>query len=395
MPTVDFVTLSRSDYTSLRPVALAAQQDPNIETRVIVGGSHLLKRYGHSIDQIKEDGVHVHDVADFLTEEDDSPEELAAAYAKAAAECVRIFSKDRPDYIFLIGDRWEMLAVATAASLLHIPIVHHSGGDITQGSSDNQTRYAISCLAHLHLVALDQHRKRLVHMGEESWRVMTVGEPALSHLLQYEGSDVDIYSKLNLAPGTPFVLSTFHPTSFDPLPAERQIDVFLSVLKGIKEHLIITAPNPDSGSDLFLKKLRTFADSSEHVQLFDSLGAKNYYAAMAHAKYMIGNSSSGLWEAPSFKLPVINVGPRQQGRAHGDNVENVSLDDIEIKAAIHKVTRPDFKASLSGHNPYVQPNTVEDILNVLKKSYDKSELLAKRFVDPLAPPVLSPLRGEG
>lgn len=383
MPSIYFITLSRSDYASLRPVAVAALKDSSIDAKIIVGGSHLLARYGHTIVQIKKDGLPVHDTADFLSENDDSPQELAMAYAKAAAEFVRIFSQGKPDYIFIVGDRWEMLSVATAASLLQIPIVHHSGGDITQGSSDNQTRYAITSLAHLHLVALPQHHKRLLKMGEEGWRVFTTGEPALTHLTNYTDKAGSIHERLNLKPSTPFVLATFHPTSFDTLPAEKQIEVFLRALGGIKDHIIITAPNPDSGSEVFLKKLRAYADSHDHVQLFDSLGTENYYAAMAQAKYMIGNSSSGLWEAPSFNLPVINVGSRQQGRTHGDNVVNVSLDEIEIKAAIHKVTRPDFKAGLSGKNPYVQENTLEDILNVLKKSYDKAELLAKRFVDPL------------
>ena len=382
-PLVYLVTLSRSDYASMRPVALAAQADESIDAKLIAGGSHLLARYGNTIEHIKKDGLSVHEVAEFLTEEDDSPEELANAYAKAAAEFAGIFAEGKPDSVFIIGDRWEMLPVANAASLLQIPIIHHSGGDITQGSADNQTRYALSCLAHMHLVALPQHRDRLLAMGEEDWRVITTGEPALTQLADYAQAAGDIYETLNLETNAPFVLATFHPTSFDSQAPEHQIALFLKALDSIKEPIILTAPNPDAASDIFLQKLKAYADRHEHVQLFESLGAQNYYAAMSKATFMIGNSSSGLWEAPSFKLPVVNIGPRQRGRLHGDNVVNAALDMQDIAEAIRTVSAPDFAAALTGENPYVHATTLELILDTFKHPHDKAKLLAKRFVAPL------------
>ncbi len=384
MPSVCFVTLSRSDYASLRPVVRAAMADSEIETKLIAGGSHMLARYGITIEQIKKDGLAIHATAEFLSEKDDSPEQLAAAYARAVSIFVELFTADQPDYVFVLGDRWEMLAVATAASMLQIPIVHHSGGDITQGSSDNQTRYALSCLSHLHLVALEDHRRRLLAMGEEAWRVMTVGEPALTELPTYAALAGDIYEELGLQKGEPFVLATFHPTSFDTLSTEAQIDGFLEVLDTISEPIILTAPNPDAESEIFLRKLTEYADKHAHVQLHESLGAVRYYAAMKHAKYMIGNSSSGLWEAPSFGLPVINIGPRQQGRAHGANVVNVPLVVKDVTAAIRQVSQPAFLEKLVDNtNPYVRADTLELILDALKKPHDKKALLAKKLMDPL------------
>ncbi len=384
MPSVCFVTLSRSDYASLRPVVRAAMADSEIETKLIAGGSHMLARYGITIEQIKKDGLAIHATAEFLSEKDDSPEQLAAAYARAVSIFVELFTADQPDYVFVLGDRWEMLAVATAASMLQIPIVHHSGGDITQGSSDNQTRYALSCLSHLHLVALEDHRRRLLAMGEEAWRVMTVGEPALTELPTYAALAGDIYEELGLQKGEPCVLATFHPTSFDTLSTEAQIDGFLEVLDTISEPIILTAPNPDAESEIFLRKLTEYADKHAHVQLHESLGAVRYYAAMKHAKYMIGNSSSGLWEAPSFGLPVINIGPRQQGRAHGANVVNVPLVVKDVTAAIRQVSQPAFLEKLVDNtNPYVRADTLELILDALKKPHDKKALLAKKLMDPL------------
>lgn len=383
MPSVCFVTLSRSDYASMRPVALAALADPAIDLRLVAGGSHALARYGNTLQQIEADGLHLHAVTRFLHESDDSPADLAAAYARATADFTRILTAQRPDYVFVIGDRWEMLAAVSVASLLQIPIVHHSGGDITQGSADNQTRYALTTLSHLHLTALPEHRDRLLRMGEEDWRVITTGEPALTALANCAQTSPDIRGRLGLKQGEPFVLATFHPTSFDTATPIRQVEVFLQALDGISEAVVLTAPNPDAASELFLTKFRDYAAAHPNVRLYEALGAQNYYAAMGSARYMIGNSSSGMWESASFRLPVVNIGPRQQGRVHGDNVVNCGLDPAAIAAAITQATAPAFRAGLDGHNPYVQPDTVARILESLKHPWDRPRLLAKRFVDPL------------
>jgi UDP-hydrolysing UDP-N-acetyl-D-glucosamine 2-epimerase len=383
MPVVCLVTLSRSDYASMRPVALAAVSEPAIDARIVAGGSHCLARYGSTIEQIARDGLPVHAVANFLHETDDSPAELAAACGRAVTEFVRIFTEQKPDSVFVIGDRWEMLAVVTAASMMQIPVVHHSGGDITQGSADNQTRYALTTLSHLHLVALPEHRERLLHMGEEAWRVTTTGEPALTALADYAAAVPDIRARLGLHSGAPFVLATFHPTSFDAAPPEQQIDVFLQALDGISCAIVLTAPNPDAASEMFLMRYKAYAATHPNVRLFESLGAQAYYAAMSEALYMIGNSSSGLWESASFRLPVVNIGVRQQGRIHGDNVINTPLETAAIAAAIARASSPAFRAGLSGDNPYVSPHTLALIIDCLKEPHDRARLLTKRFVDPL------------
>lgn len=382
MAGVYFVTLSRSDYASTRPVLRAALH-AGIDAKLIAGGSHLLKRYGNTIEQIRDaDGFSVHATPDFLRETDDSPAELAAAYARAVEQFVRIFTEGKPERIFIVGDRWEMLAVASAASLLQIPIIHHSGGDITQGSADNQTRYALTTLSHLHLTALPEHSERLIALGEEPWRVTTVGEPALTELAANAKAVPDIHAHLGLKKGEPFVLATFHPTSFDTLAPDAQIDVFLNALDAITDTIILTAPNPDAASDVFLRKLKDYAAQHAHVHLHDSLGSA-YYAAMNAARFMIGNSSSGLWEAPSFALPVINIGPRQQGRVHGSNAVNVALDADAIRGAIATVSAPSFRAALTIDNPYVRTDTLELIVRAITQPTDAATLLAKRFIDPL------------
>ncbi len=382
---VCFVTLSRSDYASLRPVIRAALKDPEIDVAVVAGGSHLLERFGKSIDNIQKDDIEVCKIIDFLGEKDDSELEMARAYGRAYREFVEYLNSNRPDSVFILGDRWEMLAIASAASLLRIPIIHHSGGDITQGSLDNQTRYALSVLSHIHLVALDEHRERLLNMGEESWRVTSVGEPALTEIKHPADGVENIRSELGLRSDDSFVLATFHPTSFDSKSLPDQVQFFVEALDLIDRNIILTAPNPDPGSNTFLGVLQNYAAANANVKLFENLGHHRYYATMSEADFMIGNSSSGIWEAPSFGLPVINIGSRQKGRVRGKNVIDVDLEMGAIKQALLEVDHLKLDKELQRkQNPYVNKNTLELILSSIKYDISKDKLLAKIFVDPLS-----------
>lgn len=384
MQRVHFITLSRSDYASLRPVALAALGDPGLRMKVVAGGSHLLERFGRTMDSIRAEGYPELEAVEFLREGDSTDAEMAAAYSRAVEAFVRLLERDRPDGIFLVGDRWEMLAPATAASMLRIPIAHHSGGDITQGSADNQTRYVLSTLAHLHFTALEEHADRLLRMGEEPWRVAVTGEPALAGLAGHARALPGSRAALGLGENEPFVLATFHPTSYDTLDPEGQIALFVRALDAVEGKVVLTAPNPDPGSGSFYEVLSAHAKANPRVRLFASLGSERYYAAMAQARFMIGNSSSGIWEAPSFGLPAVNIGSRQDGRTRGPNVVDARLDLGEIQAAIRKAADPRFRESLKDRrNPYVKEDAVERILSGLKTGRARAELLAKVFVDPL------------
>lgn len=381
---VCFVTLSRSDYTSLRPVIRAAKQDPDIEVVVVAGGSHLCARFGKSIEDIQSDQIHVDKVVGFLDELDDSEHDIAKAYGRAYQAFVEYFSETPFDSVFILGDRWEMLAVATAASFLRIPIVHHSGGDITQGSLDNQTRYALSVLSHLHLVALDEHRDRLIAMGEEPWRVVSVGEPSLTEIKDKVGSVKDVRAKLGFAPDAAYVLATFHPTTFDEVSFEDQARLFIETLELIDHEILLTASNPDPGSRAFFDVFNQYAKARENVHLFENLGPDLYFSAMNEAEFMIGNSSSGLWEAPSLGLPVINMGERQKDRLRGENVIDVKLELDEVKVALDKIE--DVRRNpivQKRENPYVKENTLALILGSIKTSVARKQLLAKKLVDPL------------
>lgn len=383
MNRIDFITLNRSDYATIRPVILAALEESQIESNVIVGGSHLLERFGNSLQSIIEDDIPISHKIHFMNESDNSEMDIAASYNRAINKFVDYFSSHTPDYVFIVGDRWEMLAVASAANMCRIPIMHHSGGDITQGSRDNQIRYVLTTLSHLHLVALEQHQERLIKMGEEPWRIRVTGEPALSYLKKYAEAVPEVREKLGIS-SERFALATFHPTSYEELTYSEQIEMFILTLDLIDIPVLITAPNPDPGNRQFFDRLSNYADSNNNVTMHSNLGTETYYAAMDQACFMIGNSSSGLWEAPSFSLPVVNIGSRQDGRIKGSNVINARMDIDDIKRSILEASSDEFHASIQDcDNPYVKDDTLQRILTILKTDKEKSVILSKKFIDPL------------
>lgn len=377
-------TFSRSDYSSLSPVIIEAQKDREIELQVLVGGSHLLKRFGESVNDIKNDGIKIFMEIHFLGENDDSEIEFALAFSKLFEVFFNYLVTEKPDTVFILGDRWEMLACSQAANLLRVPIVHHSGGDLTQGSLDNQTRYVLTMQSHLHLVAIEEHKRRLVSMGEEDWRVRIVGEPALSRITE----PTFLFESMSEIPSVPcqgnFVLATFHPTSFDQYSFEEQINMYIEILDCIEESVLLTAPNPDPSSKIFFDKLSDYVETKKNIYFLSNVGSKAYYTCMKFAKYMVGNSSSGIWEAPSFKLPVINIGRRQEDRLRAGNVIDCSLETEDFKKALNKIRSSEFKEKLRFvENPYVFKDTISEIVKTFKQDFKDPKVLQKKIVDPL------------
>lgn len=364
----------------------AALAHPKVDARVIAGGSHLLSRFGREIERIRA-AFPIDFEAAFLHEEDDTRAAMGGALARAADIFASYFAQAELDEVFLLGDRWELLAPASVAAAMRIPILHHSGGDVTQGSADNQTRYAISALAHRHLVALPEHRERLTRIGEEPWRIAVCGEPGLTRLAQVAPLDPQARRELGLGSDEHFALATFHVSSFDPLDERAQADLFCDALRHAADlglRVVATAPNPDIGGGVLLAALHALAAERPGIILVDAMGGDVYYAAMAAATLMIGNSSSGLIEAPSFALPVVNIGARQDGRLRADNVIDAAPNLEAVKAVIAAATDPDFRRLLRRSNPYIQEDCLSVIVDHMANAPDRERLLYKAFIDPLA-----------
>lgn len=338
---VAVVTTGRADYGILNPVLAALDANPGTLPSVYATGAHLSERHGMTIRGIRSDGWPV--AAEIPTEPGLSePDQecptppMAAGLAHAAAGFADAFSERHPDICLLLGDRFETLAAATAAAASGVPIAHIHGGEITLGALDNQFRFAITALANLHCAATDLSRRRLIAMGEPEPSVILTGAPGLDLLTGFEPMDSDAFCReVGLSTAEPFLLVTLHPTTISDADSVEETNHLVNALHTIAMPCLITAANQDDGGDAINAAL---ADACHaHGWTFvQALGPVLYRNAMAHAAVMVGNSSSGIIEAASMALPVVNVGDRQLGRERSGNVIDCGHCDTEITDAVRR-----------------------------------------------------------
>jgi len=383
MRTIGIITFARSDYSCCMPIARAIQADPALELYLIVSGMHLSPTFGYTVQDIEADGFKIDEKLEILLSSD-TPEGIAKSIGLGTICFAQSFTKFRPDILLILGDRSELLSVVSAALPLCIPIAHVSGGDITEGAIDNQVRHAVSKMSHLHFVAMQPHADRLLQMGEEPWRVHVTGEPALDlisdmRLLTRE----ELSNTLGLELRQPLLLITFHPTTLGAIGVLEEIDNLLAALDLIEGTLIFTHPNADANNEEIVRRIREFVALRKNSALYQSLGQLKYYSLLSHADLMVGNSSSGIWEAPSFGLPVVNIGDRQQGRIRAGNVLDVPPEKSCIYNAIQEGLRSSFRNSLSNLiNPYGDGHAANRIIEILRQVDLNQSLLKKSFFYP-------------
>ena len=371
MKKIAFISLCRSDYQTISPIYTEFRKNNFFSSELICGGSHLLKRYGNSFEEVKSEFNEAKAKFNFLSQMDDNPSELVEAGGRLVQQFNDYLGESTPDAVFIVGDRWELLPIAFASFLRRIPLIHHSGGDITQGSMDNQLRYSVTNLANLHLVAIDQHRQRLIQTGEEEWRIHVVGEPALANAEKLMSTPKDKNSH---------TLATFHPCVADELDIPAQVEFFIDCLKSITGKIIVTGPNPDAYSEIVYQKLKSFVADHPDVEFRANLG-EQYYDVLKNSSLMIGNSSSGIWEAATFGVPVINLGTRQEGRTRQPNIIDISYNYESFKNAINQIKSSSFQESIRYmKNLYFYPDSVKKIYSVVKKEINNPKLLNKRVV---------------
>ena len=284
----------------------------------------------------------------------------------------------------VLGDRFEMLAAAVAALPFALPVAHIHGGEVTEGAMDNQIRHAISKLAHLHFVSAPVHADRLVRMDEEPWRIHMVGAPGLDRLQSTPPmTRKKLARQLGLPLADPWIIVTFHPVTLEHRDTGRHVEELVAALETVAGGVVVTYPNADTAHRTIIDALEGFARRCPHVRLVPSLGDRAYVSLLEHAAAMVGNSSSGLIEAPSFGLPVVNIGSRQRGRLRGANVIDVGYDRDEILRGIEAALAPGFRERLrDAPNPYGDGHAAPRIVEILRRVPLDARLIQKRSIDP-------------
>ena len=314
----------------------------------------------------------------------DTPQAAGEAAGRALSGFAGCLARLQPDYVLITGDRLELIAPATAALAARIPVVHLSGGDVTEGAIDNQIRYAVTQMSHLHMVCMPGHAERLLRMGEEPWRVRVTGDPALDQLAAMPYlSRAELEAELGIALRPPVVVVTQHPATLAFGPAGAEAEALARALEQVDGTLIMTEPNADPGNEEVARVIRELAARHPRARLFKNLGPLRFYSVLKHADLMAGNSSSGIWEAPSFQLPAVNIGSRQLGRHRAANVLDAPAEPAAILAQIRRGLSPGFRASLAGLlNPYGDGHAAPRIIEALASGYDRGRLLCKRLYAP-------------
>jgi UDP-hydrolysing UDP-N-acetyl-D-glucosamine 2-epimerase len=382
MRTIGIVTVGRSDWGIYRPVVERLSRTKGLSVRIIVTGMHLAPEFGSTYRLIEADGYPSYERVESLVASD-TPTGIAKSMGLGVLGFAELFSRWRPDILLVLGDRFEMHAAALAALPFLIPVAHIHGGELTEGAIDDALRHSITKLSHLHFPSTPVYAKRIRQLGEESWRITVSGAPGLDHLRTTKRLTPRQFStSLEWAVPERFALVTYHPVTLSHQSAGHQIDELLAALEATGLPALFTMPNADTNGRIILTAIKTYLLKHPASLLVDNLGTERYLTAMRLAAVMLGNSSSGIIEAASFKLPVVNIGLRQRGRLHAANVIDCSDGQTSIATALRKALTPSFHrlcAKLT--NPYDAGGAAAVIARTLKQTPLGTKLMLKHFSD--------------
>ncbi|MGA2672204.1 MAG: UDP-N-acetylglucosamine 2-epimerase [Terracidiphilus sp.] len=365
---IGVVTTSRADYSHLYWPLRELAAHPDVELGVFALGAHLSPEFGSTIKEIEGDGfpgIEIKARIECLLSSD-SDTGMAKTIGLAMLGLADALTAWRPDLLLLIADRYEMLAPASVALALRIPVAHIEGGEISQGAIDDQVRNALTKLAHIHFTSTETARRRVIAMGEEPWRVTLAGAPSLDHLSRSGLLDRPALEvRLGLALGLPSILAAYHPVTI-LRDTTAEADALFAALAQAPGQLLFVYPNADAGSYALIERTRALAATRGRTRIFVNLDAVTYWSLLGQVDAMVGNSSSGIMEAASFALPTVNVGMRQQGRERARNIIDAPAETVAILAAIETALSPEFRKNLRGMvNPYGDGTAATTIARVL------------------------------
>lgn len=379
-----FFTGTRAEYGIMSRLMRMVKESEDCDIQIIATNMHLSPEFGLTYKEIEADGFIINKKVEMLLSSD-TANGTVKSMGLATIGFADALEDLKPDLAVILGDRYEMLAAAQACLIYKIPIAHLYGGEITEGAYDNSIRHAITKLSSLHFTSTEEYRKRVIQMGEEPDRVFYVGSLGVDNI-KHESimSRDELERSLNFHLGDKFLLITFHPVTMENATAASQCDDLLKALSAVNDEyqLLFTLPNSDTDGRIIASKVKEYV--SAHVKkslVVDSLGKKRYYSALKYATAVVGNSSSGLVEAPSFGIPTLNIGNRQKGRTRGESVIDVEASYQEMYLGLQKALSENFRAIASaGKNPYEKENTLQAIFNVIE-NHPLHNIGEKHFYD--------------
>lgn len=385
MKNIAIVTATRAEFGLLMPVIQELRRYENDELKVelIVTGTHLEDAYGHTIDEIEATGLRI-DMTVQISVNSNSAMDISVNQADALLKFTEIFTNKKYDGIVILGDRYEMLAIAIAAGNTHTPIFHLCGGDTTEGAIDEWIRHSISKMSYLHFVTNSESYARVVQLGEHPDRIFNYGSTSIDNILKVANMEKgDALKSIGLEDCS-YAVCTYHPVTMEEEDVGYYVRQFLNAIEAFPEiEFIVTKSNADQGGE----KINRILDEAErhiaNLHVFSSLGVVRYLSLMRNARFVLGNSSSGIIETPAFKIPTVNIGDRQKGRLQSESILNCAPDDKSIIGAIDKALSDEFKAICQMATcPYGNGNASEQIAAKIVETVLECKInLKKRFYD--------------
>ena len=373
------VTTSRADYSHLYWPLHDLARHPDVDLKLIVMGPHLSPEFGHTVHEIERDGLEIAARIECLLSSD-TDVGMAKTIGLATLGLADCLGQMRPDLILLIADRYEMLAPASVALALRIPIAHIEGGEISEGAIDDAVRHALTKMSHVHFTSTFAARDRVIALGEEEWRVHRAGAPSIDHLrrntLLTRGQ---LEAQLHVGLTQPSAVVAYHPVTI-VRDTTQEADALFAALQEVPGQILFCYPNSDAGSRELIQRTEQFLAQRPDARLFVNLAALTYWSLLRQVDVMIGNSSSGIMETPSFALPTVNIGMRQQGRERAPNLLDAAPEKADILAKVEIARGKTFRRSLDGmQNPYGDGHASETIVRVLTSVPLGEKLLIKKM----------------
>ena len=377
------VTGSRAEYGLLFWLMKGIQKEPNLELQIIATGMHLSPEFGFTYKEIEKDGFHINKKVEMLLSAD-TPSAISKSTGIAMIGFADVYADLKPDIVILLGDRFELFSAAFCAHVAKIPIAHISGGETTAGAFDEAIRHSITKMSWWHFVAADEYKRRVIQLGEDSKRVIMVGGLGVDNIIKTTLlTKSELEKRIGFKFSTKNLLVTFHPVTLEEKTAKEQCIELLNALERLNNtRIIFTYPNADTDGRIIIKLIDLFAKKhADTTAVFPSLGQLNYLSTLQYVDGLVGNSSSGLAEAPTFKIGAINIGDRQKGRLKAKSIIDCKSKKKSITEAIGRLYSKEFQDELKTvQNPYGDGNATDKILDILTKQPVPKEL-KKEFID--------------